>query len=145
QGERLRLDALGLLVNVGRKQPEAGVLDLELALGLGDAALAQQDRLPALGQRPADDRPFFQSVTEHDSPRAAGAMLVNPRRLPYTTTSFRALPVFTAESHDRGSLSRGWRRGTGTPRDELHFPRPRGHGQIAGRLRPGGLAATRRR
>src|SRR5262249_19436118 len=106
-------------------------------------ALAQQDRLPALGQRPADDRPFFQSVTEHDSPRAAGAMLVNPRRLPYTTTSFRALPVFTAESHDRGPLPWGWRRCAGARRDELQLFRPRRYGPTAGRLRSGGIAAAR--
>src|SRR5947208_3160803 len=70
----LRLDAVALLVNVGGKEPEALVFELERLRVLGDATLAEEDRLPALGQRPADDGPFFQCAFQH---RKTEARLVN--------------------------------------------------------------------
>src|SRR5262249_51530808 len=68
QGGVLRLDAVLLLVQVSRVQPEALVLRREGVAGLGDAALAENQRLLALGEGLANDRPFFERVFQHGEP-----------------------------------------------------------------------------
>src|SRR5205823_10029655 len=65
QRQRLRFDAAMLLVCVRWKQPEARVLQLETAVALGDAAFAEDERLAAFGQRPANDGPLLERVLEH--------------------------------------------------------------------------------
>ena len=54
-----------LLVQVRGEEPKLFVLELKRVPFLGDAAFAQDDRLPALGERLADDGPFLESVLEH--------------------------------------------------------------------------------
>src|SRR5438105_1136687 len=63
-------------MEVRRKEPETRVLDRELTTRLRDAALAQNQRLPAFGQRPANDRPFLEGIVEHP----ALATAFTPRR-----------------------------------------------------------------
>ena len=58
-------DAAFLLMHVGREEPEAALLELKLSRRLRDAALAQDQRLFALGKRLADDGPFLECVLEH--------------------------------------------------------------------------------
>src|SRR5262245_3554619 len=55
-------------MHVGREQPETVVLDAEDAAGLGHAALAQDQRLPALGQGPADDGPLLEGDAQPAHP-----------------------------------------------------------------------------
>ena len=49
------------LVVEGRVEEEAVVLELEVLVGLADAALAQGDELLALGERAHGDGPFLES------------------------------------------------------------------------------------
>jgi hypothetical protein len=72
QGHGLGLDARPLLMHVGWKKPKARLLETESAAGLGDAALAQDQGLSAIGESLAYNRPFFQGVLQHGSSFARG-------------------------------------------------------------------------
>src|SRR5262249_28809838 len=101
-----------LLVHVGREQPEAVVLDAEGAAGLGHSALAQDQRLPALGQRPADDGPLLEGDAQsahagHLSPfgdRSIRSLTASRGSLPSTSPRYPSpvigmpMPVCTARS-----------------------------------------------
>src|SRR5262249_4743888 len=54
-----------MLVEVSRIKPETRMLRLEHAARFRDAALAQNNRLLALGQRLANDGPFLECDLEH--------------------------------------------------------------------------------
>jgi hypothetical protein len=60
---------LTALVIEGRVEEEAVVLDLEVLVGLADAALAQRDQLLALGERAHGDSPFLECDWHRDLKR----------------------------------------------------------------------------
>ena len=60
----LGLEHVQVLVQVGREQEELGVLHLERPAGVGDAALAQEDHLPAGFEGATDGRPFLEGDLE---------------------------------------------------------------------------------
>src|SRR5260370_300572 len=64
----LGFDAGPLLVNESGIEPEAGVFELEIAPRFGNTPFAKKKRLLAIGQSFANDRPFFESIFQHDSP-----------------------------------------------------------------------------
>src|SRR5437868_251512 len=64
-------------MDVRGKEPETRVLERELTARLCDAALAQNQHLPAFAQCLADDCPFLEGVLEHVSLRQL--VLVNFR------------------------------------------------------------------
>lgn len=59
-GSRVRLEHVGILVEVGRKEEERAVLEFESADRFEDAPFAEEDDLFASRERVADDRPLFQ-------------------------------------------------------------------------------------
>src|SRR5712692_2437397 len=55
-------NAVALLVSESREEPKPSMSQLKIIGGFRDAALADNERLLALRQSHADDRPFFESV-----------------------------------------------------------------------------------
>src|SRR5262249_4533202 len=103
---------------------EARMLDAEVAALFTDAALAQKQRLPPGGQRPADDGPFFESDPQPAHPghlqnRRTGVSPVplgeQARRLFYAVHPGPTSPLcdrkrrsFTAVSGSHPSYSTRW-------------------------------------
>src|SRR5439155_22015458 len=93
-------------MDVRRKEPETRVLDRELTTRLGDAALAQNQRLPAFGQCLTNDGPFLERIIEHPAlPTAltrAGSLTIDYGPKSLSLVGSRRIKSCTAA---RGSLS----------------------------------------
>src|SRR5439155_8536333 len=98
---------------------EARVLHLEVAVRLRDSALAQDQRLLALGQRLADDGPLLERVLQH-----VDSLSLNWRVAPVGARSPDRAPAPTAGllSSRAGDLRSGQGRGQETPPQQEGHP-----------------------